>query len=142
MGLLYSKWPHRTHKLNNKNSSPQSRNRVEKYAKNIPKSPNLAKLPDVDSFSKFLDLIRTLNSADLLVQLVCSVRSFWIQWTHILWQFFGGILDFKSQIPVARRAKLKTIVAAYDSPYNFTYKSDLAFFICSLLYFEVLYNPL
>ena len=36
----------------------------------------------------------------------------------------------------------KKIVAASDSPYNFRYKSDLAFFICSLFYFSVLYNPL
>ena len=66
----------------------------------------------------------------------CQNQAVWFGW---------GILQishFKSQIPVARRAKLKKIVAAYDSPYNFTYKSDLAFFICSLFYFEVLYNPL
>ena len=37
---------------------------------------------------------------------------------------------------------LKNIIDASDSPYNFPYKSDLAFFICSLFYFKVLYNPL
>ena len=59
--------------------------------------------------------------------------------------FFGSppwLWDFKSQIPVARWLKLKKIIAASDSPYNFPYKSDLAFFICSLFYFKVLYNPL
>ena len=48
------------------------------------------------------------------------------------------LLDFKSQIPVARRLKLKKIIAASDSPYNFPYKSDLAFFIFSFIHFSIL----
>ena len=61
MSLLYSKWPHRPHKVNQKHRNWKQCKGAEKLGKTCPKYPNKAKGSNFYSFSWFLKLYFCIN---------------------------------------------------------------------------------
>ena len=59
IGLLHSKWPHRSHEVNQENRNEKSVNRAEKLLKNCSKSSHQSEPRDFDTFWIFLIPITT-----------------------------------------------------------------------------------
>ena len=88
--FLYSKWPHRSHTLIKKKLSPQTCQGTEKFDKNLPKSHNQTKPPDFDGLLYISRPHYAFEGWFFFNHSVWSLRSFWIQKTYIVRQFFLG----------------------------------------------------